>query len=74
MESNNQQNDVLLTDLSNEIAELNERMTQNLLEINQRSDYYRNCVSWAVFPLNGQVGEDQWVKGAWEIVPLCMIN
>jgi predicted alpha/beta-fold hydrolase len=45
MESNNQQNDVLLTDLSNEIAELNERMTQNLLEINQRSDYYRNCVS-----------------------------
>lgn len=45
METANQNNDVVLTDLSNEIVELNERMSQNLMDINQKSDYYRNCVS-----------------------------
>ncbi|XP_059469528.1 laminin subunit beta-1 isoform X2 [Neocloeon triangulifer] len=45
MEASNQNNEGVLVDLSNEIEELNEKMKINLVEINQKSDYYRNCVS-----------------------------
>ncbi|XP_065338114.1 laminin subunit beta-1 isoform X2 [Cloeon dipterum] len=45
MEVNNQNNDGLLASLSSEIDELNEKMKISLTEINQKSDYYRNCVS-----------------------------